>query len=128
MKFKYTILYVEDVAATLAFYENAFGMKTAMLHESGDYGELSSGDTTLSFSSLALMAQLGKNPSRGDGSAPCFEIAFETEEVEKSLNKATAAGAVLVQDVKHMPWGQTTAYVKDLNGFLVEICSSIQAQ
>ncbi|WP_163390210.1 VOC family protein [Enterovibrio norvegicus] len=128
MKFKYTILYVEDVAATLAFYENAFGMKTAMLHESGDYGELSSGDTTLSFSSLALMAQLGKNPSRGDGRAPCFEIAFETEEVEKSLNKATAAGAVLVQDVEHMPWGQTTAYMKDLNGFLVEICSSIQAQ
>ncbi|MGF1707219.1 VOC family protein [Enterovibrio baiacu] len=128
MKFKYTILYVEDVAATLAFYENAFGMKTAMLHESGDYGELSSGDTTLSFSSLALMEQLGKNPSCVNGNAPCFEIAFETEEVERYLEKAKAAGAVLVQGVEHMPWGQTTAYVKDLNGFLVEICSPIQAQ
>lgn len=61
MKLKYTILYVESVSATLDFYEKSFGFKTKFLHEAGDYGELDTGETTLSFSSLKLMKDLGKN-------------------------------------------------------------------
>ena len=53
MKFKYAILYVENVEKTLEFYQQAFGFKTAFLHESVDYGELDTGCTTISFSSFA---------------------------------------------------------------------------
>lgn len=127
MKLKYTILYVQNVEETLKFYKLAFKQKVSMLHESGDYGELKTGSTTLSFSSLELMANLGKKPSRPKTDAPTFEIAFETEDVTKSLKQALKAGAQLVQGVESMPWGQTTAYVTDLNGFLVEICSPVQA-
>ena len=127
LTFKYTILYVQDVAHTLAFYDAAFGFKTAMLHESGDYGELITGNTKLSFSSLALMTSLGKKPSKQTDLGPSFEIAFETAEVAVALTNALAAGASLVQDVETMPWGQTTAYVKDINGFLVELCSPIES-
>ena len=45
MKLKYAILYVEDVPATLDFYEQAFGLTRKMLHEGGDYGELDTGTT-----------------------------------------------------------------------------------
>ena len=45
MKLKYTILYVDDVAASLSLYERAFGLARRMLHESGDYGELDTGAT-----------------------------------------------------------------------------------
>ena len=55
MKFKYTILYVDDVVETFNFYEKAFGLQKKILHESGEYGELDTGSTTLSFSSLKLM-------------------------------------------------------------------------
>lgn len=127
MKLKYTILYVDNVAETLKFYENAFGFKTRFIHEAGDYGELDTGDTTLSFSSLALMNELGKNPKQADPAAPVFEIALETDEVKKWLEQAVKAGAKLVQDVKEEPWGQTTSYVSDPNGFLVEICSPVQS-
>ena len=41
MQFGYTILYVKDVKATLAFYEAALGLTTRFLHEGGDYGGLS---------------------------------------------------------------------------------------
>ena len=126
MKLKYTILYVESVVTTLEFYENAFGFKRRFLHEAGDYGELDTGDTTLSFSSLKLMSDLGKNPQKADSSAPVFEIAFETTEVSRWLKQALQHGATLVQDVKQEPWGQTTSYVADINGFLVEICSPVQ--
>ncbi len=126
MKLKYTILYVESVAATLKFYENAFGFKTKFLHEEGDYGELETGETTLSFSSLKLMSELGKNPQKPSSLSPVFEIAFETTDVSKWLDQAIQHGATLVQDVKLEPWGQTTSYVSDINGFLVEICSPVR--
>ena len=128
LNFRYTILYVDDVKATLNFYEAAFGLQTAMLHESGDYGELDTGSTKLSFSSLKLMKELGKNPSKVNSNMPSFEIAFETNDVATALAKALSAGAALVQEAEDMPWGQTTAYVSDNNGFLVEICSPVTAQ
>ena len=49
LNFAYTILYVDNVDETLSFYESAFGFKRKFLHESGDYGELESGATTLAF-------------------------------------------------------------------------------
>lgn len=124
MKLKYTIHYVENVAGTLAFYSAAFGIPTRMLHDSGSYGELETGDTILAFSALTLMRDLGKNPSRPDPASPCFEIAFETEDVAAAFARAVEAGAKPVQPPERMPWGQITAYVTDCNGFLVEICTS----
>ena len=128
MNFKYTILYVKDVATSLKFYQHAFGLKPKMRHEAGDYGELETGNTTLSFSSLKLMSELGKSPASANINAPAFEIAFETLDVKAALEQAINAGATLVQDVREEPWGQTTSYVSDPDGFLVEICSPIKNQ
>jgi lactoylglutathione lyase len=125
LNFKYTILYVDNVADTLKFYETAFGFRIAMLHESGDYGELATGSTTLSFSSLKLMKDLGKTTEKAKLGSPSFEIAFETSDVSAALDRALNAGAVLVQGTQDMPWGQTTAYVSDNNGFLVELCTPV---
>ena len=125
MKFKYTILYVDDVSETLSFYEKAFGLKKKVLHESGEYGELDTGSTILSFSSLKLMKELGKKPAEPNPEAPTFEIAFETDDVKAALTNALNAGALLIQDVTEMPWGQTIAYVTDKNGFLIEICTPV---
>ena len=54
MKLGYTILYVSDVAASLQFHERAFGLTRRFLHESGTYGELDTGATTLAFSAHEL--------------------------------------------------------------------------
>ncbi|NJR32199.1 MAG: VOC family protein, partial [Chamaesiphon sp. CSU_1_12] len=56
MKFGYTIIYVPDVEASLAFFEKAFGLSRRFLHESGDYGELNTGETTLAFAAHDLGA------------------------------------------------------------------------
>lgn len=126
MIFRYTILYVHDVETTLAFFDAAFGFKTAFLHESKDYGELDTGQTKLAFSSIKLMEQLGKSPATKPVTNPSFEIAFETDDVAAALAKALKAGAALVQGVEEMPWGQTTAYVRLAEGFLIEICTAVQ--
>lgn len=125
MKFRYTILYVEDVPASLAFYESAFGLARKMLHDSGTYGELDTGETVLAFLARASLAGLGKTPGRMDRAAPVFEIALETDDVDAAFARAVAAGARPERDPEDMPWGQRISYVSDPDGVLVEICSAV---
>lgn len=125
MIFRYTILYVPDVQAAIDFYKNAFGLEVGMIHESVEYGELVTGETKLAFSAISLMEELGKSPQAPDSQHPTFEIAFEVEDVKAAYEKAIAAGATSVQEVRDEPWGQTTSYVSDPNGYLIEICSPV---
>ncbi len=125
MRFRYTILYVEDVAEAVAFYRGAFGLECTLLHESGDYAEMDTGGTKLAFGSLELMRGLGKKVAAAADAPASFEIAFETDDVEGALERALNCGAELVQGAEAMPWGQTISYVRDLNGFLVELCSPV---
>lgn len=125
MKLKYIILYVESVTKTIHFYNEAFGFATKFIHDAEDYGEIDTGDTVLAFSSLKLMTELGKNPAQPIANNPVFEIAFETPDVKSSLDHAVSCGANLVQAPIKQPWGQTTAYVSDINGFLIEICTAV---
>lgn len=123
MQLGYTILYVEDVRQSLAFYTAAFGLKQKFLHDSGDFGELDTGATALAFSSRQLMRKLGKNPQVARPEAPCFEIALTTPDVPAAFAQALQAGARPVQKPEQMPWGQIVAYVSDPDGFLVELCT-----
>ena len=127
MQLRYIILYVEDVLATLDFYHHAFGLEIGFVHEANDYGELITGQTKLAVSSKKMMTDLGKNPGSASPKAPVFEIAFETDDVDSAVKRALSAGATLKQEVRQEPWGQTTAYVNDKDGYLIEICSPMRA-
>ena len=126
MQFGYTLLYVGDVTKTVDFYESAFGLKRKLIHES-DYGEMESGATKLGFVVHELAKSNGVTYAepRPEAPAPAMEIAFVTDDVAKAYQKAVQAGAAAVAPPKEKPWGQTVAYVRDLNGFLVELCSPV---
>lgn len=125
MQLSYAIAYVPDVSATLAFYEAAFGLERRFLHENGLYGELVTGQTTLAFAaeSMAEDADLAIRPLRPSDVAPGVEIAFATPSPADAFARAIAAGARAVKPPEQKPWGQVVAYVRDLNGLLVEICT-----
>lgn len=125
MLLRYCIVYVADVPASLAFYEAAFGLTTAFLHEGKDYGELATGQTKLAFSSHALMASLGKAVATDPAAPPPFELALETDDVASALARALSAGARLEQGVTEMPWGQTLAFVRTPDGTRVELCTPV---
>lgn len=127
MKLGYVIYYVESVEATIAFYESAFGLIRKFVHESGEYGELLTGETTLSFASLnmAEMNGIGFTGRAKDFKSADMEIGLVTTDVLGAHKKALNAGATEVKAPTEKPWGQTVSYVRDLNGFLVEICSPI---
>lgn len=127
MKFGYTLLYVVDVEQTLAFYEAAFGFGRKSLHKEGDqeYGELESGETTIGFASHALAKSHGFDyaETSSEGPPAAFELALVTDDVQAGFETAIGAGAVAVAPPQTKPWGQEVAYVRDNNGFLIEICS-----
>jgi uncharacterized glyoxalase superfamily protein PhnB len=39
------------------------------------------------------------------------------------VQQSIEAGAILVAPPKQKPWGQTVAYVRDIDGFLIELCT-----
>src|SRR6266446_7740638 len=82
----YVILYVNDVAASLAFYEKAFGLARRFFHDDTGkaYGELETGVTRLAFASIALATEHLKQPvvTAAPDQAPLgVEIALTTPEV-----------------------------------------------
>lgn len=128
IKFAYTILYVKDVAATIEFYEKAFGFKRKFIAENNEYGELITGDTALSFTSFDLLKSLvpdGVIESDAGRKPLGMEVAFATTQVDQVFKKAISAGATAVAAPSAKPWGQTVAYVRDINGFLIEICTPL---
>ena len=54
-----------------------------------------------------------------------IEIAFTTDKVEETVQSAVNAGAKITEIPKTKPWGQVVAYIRDLDGFLIEICTPI---
>lgn len=127
MKLGYIIYYVKGVEETLNFYERAFSFKRRFIHESGSYGELDTGATTLAFASLELAEsnRIGFKKRNADFSSSDMEIGFVCDNVEAAHLKAVSEGALEVKAPEKKPWGQVVSYVRDLNGFLIEICSPI---
>jgi uncharacterized glyoxalase superfamily protein PhnB len=131
MKYAYTILYVENVAETIVFYERAFGFSRKFLTPENDYGELISGETTIAFASV----ELGKSNFKSgfekisNSKKPYgIELVFTTENIEKDFQTAIRSGATEFEPLTEKPWGQKVGYLRDNNGFLIEICTPMKTQ
>jgi lactoylglutathione lyase len=126
MKFGYTIVYVSSVADALSFYKDAFGFETRFLHDSGDYGELDTGETVLAFASheLGEMNFSGHYQKMDANGIPFgIELAFVTDDVAAAYARAVDAGGVPIKEPTAKPWGQIVAYVRATEGSLIELCS-----
>lgn len=126
MQFAYTILYVQDVAQSVSFYEQAFGLTRRFVHESGTYAEMETGATTLAFAQADFMRgnlPAGFQPNDPGRPPAGLEIAFTTPDVPAAYVRAVTAGAAEVARPALKPWGQQVGYVRDRDGVLVEIAS-----
>lgn len=128
MHFGYTIIYVPDVAASLEFFERAFGLRRRFLHDSGQYGELDTGGTVLAFADhcLGAMNFPGGHIEAHLSERPLgFELGLVSADVAAAHRRALAAGASELSPPGQRPWGQTVSYVRCPDGVLVELCSPL---
>ena len=88
-----------------------------------------SGETTIAFASIELG---NSNFKSGFVKITNFkkpfgvELAFTTENIEADFQNAIDAGATEFEPLTEKPWGQKVGYVRDNNGFLIEICTLIK--
>lgn len=126
VKFGYTILYVSDVTKSIEFYEKSFGFNRKFITPENDYGELDTGQTSIAFASI----ELGKSNLKDgfiesdlDQKPFAIELGFVTDNVEEITKLAEQNGAKIIEEAKQKPWGQTVAYIRDMDGFLIEVCT-----
>ncbi len=128
IKFAYTILYVENVTKSIEFYEKSFGFSRKFITEENDYGEIITGETTISFASKNLANSNLKNgfiESDVKNKPFGIELGFVTENVAETIESAKNNGGIIIEEPKQKPWGQIVAYIRDIDGFLIEICTAM---
>jgi lactoylglutathione lyase len=129
VKLGYIILYVSDVTKSTEFYEAAFAFQRKFITPENDYAELLTGETTISFVSKKLAnsnLQNGFMESKQSDKPFGIELALVTDNVQDVIDKSIKLGAVVVEQPLQKPWGQTIAYIRDIDGFLLEICTPIK--
>jgi uncharacterized glyoxalase superfamily protein PhnB len=126
---RYTGIFVSDVAATVSFYERAFGLNLRYLHPSGGYAEMDTGATLLCFvgesfiDGAKLLGDRSFHANSRLAAASGAQIAFVSHNLSADWNRALQGGAEVVCAPEAKPRGQTVGYLSDLNGFIVEICT-----
>lgn len=127
MRLGYVIVYVRSVSATVEFYEAAFGLARRFVQESGQYAEMETVGATLAFAAEEFVSETVKSfrKNRPDAEPAGSEIGLVCGDVEASYARALSAGAAGLVTPLRKPWGQVVAYVRDNNGFLVELCSEM---
>ena len=123
----YTILIVEELDRSIAFYTEALGIP--LRHRATEYAQLATENTRLALYTRAAMARTLNRPlERAAANAPGFEIGFLVDDVEIAFEALTAAGAEPIQAPTTRDWGQRTAYVSDPDGHLIELAQSVEAR
>jgi catechol 2,3-dioxygenase-like lactoylglutathione lyase family enzyme len=131
MKLGYTIIYVPHVDASLKFFSAAFGFDVKFLHESGTYGELVTGETTIAFAAheLGHANFPGGHVAASDSAKPLgMELGLVTGDVAGVHARALQHGATELSAPSEKPWGQVVSYVRCPDGTLVELCTPIGGQ
>jgi lactoylglutathione lyase len=135
MELAATVIYVDDVPPVLEFYRAAFGLEPRFVdldvklpdrppHGRFHYAVLATEGGSLQFGTHDLGNLLMPAYGRpADGRPSGVEIFFHASDVPAAYGRALQAGAQPVAEPRLMPWGQTVAYVRSLEGTFVGIGS-----
>lgn len=90
---------------------------------------METGATALAFASEEAVSTTchGFRKNRLDDQPAGAEVAFVADDVQASYDRAVKSGCTPFVEPNAKPWGQVVSYVRDLNGFLVEIGSDVAA-
>ena len=127
MKLSYVVMYVQDIEASVAFYQKAFALTHKFTHESGDYAEMDTGATTLAFCSheLAKSVVSGQYIKATQDMPIGSQITFEPDDVKAAYQHALQAGAKPISAPVVKPWNFEVAMLQDVDGHIVELAKKL---
>ena len=109
------MLYVADVARSLAFYRDALGFRVVDEYP-GAYARLRApvGEMTIALHCF-------EKGQRFDAAHEGMQLYFEVKALERFCAALVARGVPFTQLPKSMPWGWKHAYLKDPDGHAISL-------
>lgn len=114
------IVFVEEVARSLAFYERVTGAERDHFDDDGSYGELKAGIGFAAHTHVERNLDLAFHRNEPDAVPNGFELDFAVDEVDAVFERAIEAGATAVWEPRDKPWGRS-ALIRDLDGVFVHL-------
>ena len=124
IKYHSTAVFVKDIEASRKFYTNELGQDVAF-----DFGKnviLRCGITLWEVNPDHIIPEkLGVDRVVGT-QANCFELYFETTEIEVVFRKLSEKGVEMLHALHEEPWGQKTMRFYDPDGHLIEVGETLE--
>ncbi|MFN2556304.1 MAG: VOC family protein [Nitriliruptorales bacterium] len=121
----YVVVIVAELERSVGFYVDLLGLK--LQHRSGPFVQLDTGRTRLALYQRDAMAEtLGvEKLAAPDPHAPGFELGFKVADVDSVYAVLVARGVQPAVPPTDRHWGQRTAYVRDPDGYLIELATDL---
>lgn len=123
-----TVLAVEDLAVSLAFYRAAFAWELAV--DTPVYAELTlpGGQRLGLYAREGFGRNIGRAPARidRDAIAPC-ELYFYSDDLDAAIAAMQSAGARQLSPLAARPWGDEAAYFADPGGNVLVLARPLTA-
>lgn len=123
MKFMCQLLVVKDIAASVRFYQELFGL--VVEYDFGENVSLVNGPALQSLASFAVMTGVSEDTVLCR--AHNMELYFEEENFDAFISRLKAMRDIrYIHDVVEHPWGQRVVRIYDPNLHMIEIGESME--
>ena len=119
LKFGAAVVYVDDLEMVVEFYSEAFDLHPRFYDRDAGFAEIGPDGYLAIAAHRAGELMMPGAYTRDDGPVSGVEVAFYTESVAEAYERALRAGATALTSPRLMPWGQTVAYVRSIEGTIV---------
>jgi catechol 2,3-dioxygenase-like lactoylglutathione lyase family enzyme len=117
-------LFVEDLAATTAFYADALGLRR--VHEDESSAVFDLGNTLINLLAVQEAPDLiAPAPVAGPDAGVRCQLTVWVEDADAVCRHLRARGVTLLNGPQDRPWGQRTAAFRDPAGHVWEVAQSI---
>jgi uncharacterized glyoxalase superfamily protein PhnB len=114
------IVFVDDVAQALAFYENVIGAERDHLDDDGSYGELKAGIGFAARGHVERHLDLEFHRNEPNALPSGFELELAVDDVDAVFVRAIESGATAVWEPRDKAWGRS-ALIRDPDGVFVHL-------
>jgi PhnB protein len=120
-------MFCRDPAAEIEFCKQTFGA-VELVRRPGPDGTVAHGLITIGPAMVMIEGELPALPNRAprpDGSSPVVIFVY-VEDVDKAVDRGTAAGAQVLMPPANQFWGDRTAWIMDPSGHVWTIATRIE--
>lgn len=123
LRFSYTIIFVSDMARSVAFYRDLIGL--TLKFQSPDWSEFASGECTLALHKAAP----GSVPPVEKGNIPAghCHVGFNVNDIDAFAARMAAAGVPVMREVRTEDFGGRMGVWRDPDGLPVSVAAFPQA-